>query len=147
MANQGYLGHKTHPTRARATDKARAFSFYTVCPSLYVLLPLSLSSFAPSLSLCLSLSAYYPSSYAPSASKVHRAGLLHYGIKAVGCTNTHTHQQHVGGCECVLCECVCVCVVTDVLYRLKICVTDNCGRQMASLNGIGQLTSRHQQIS
>lgn len=52
--------------------------------------------------------------------------------------------DHVWVRMCILC----VCVWSQMCsIDWKFCVTDNCGRQMASLNGIGQLTPGHQQIS
>lgn len=122
MANQGYLGRKTHP--AMATDKAKAFFFFS--PGRYV-------SFSVPVYCRLLSSFICPGRYKGATSLVASLRNQSRGLYKYTCVGASV--------------CVCICLVTDVLYRLKICVTDNCGSQMASLNGNGQLTPGHQLIS
>lgn len=117
MANQGYLGRKTHP--ARATDKARALFFSS---SLSLSLSLSFClSFCLSLRLLLSLFGSWqtvvPGRYKGATSLV--ASLRNQSREL--CKYTHV-------CVRVCVGAMCVCSVTDVCYRLKTCVTDNQAR-------------------
>lgn len=143
MANQGYLGRKTHP--ARATNKARAL-FFSLYLSLFLCSAVCLSV-CPSLCVCSPVGKLL----SQGDTKVQRAWLPHYGIKAVSSANTRksssqkNSKAHTCVCVCVW-ECdVCVFSVTDVCYRLKTCVTDNPARQKegATLSGNGQLTPGH----
>jgi len=107
MANQGYLGHKTHP--ARAIHKVEA-SFFSLLFS---------TSVCMSVCLLLSLSRYvYPRRYKGATSLV------------ASLRNQSRGPYKYISIMCV-CVCVCVCMATDVLYRLKICVTDKWAKQMA----------------
>lgn len=131
MANQGYLGRKTHP--ARATDKARAL-FFAPSPSLtFALLLCVCRSVCPSAFYCLCSAVGKLLSQGDT--KVQRAWLPHYGIKAVSSANTHekNSKAHMRVCVCV-CGCY-VCSVTDVCYRLKTCVTDNQARTGGGRHG------------
>lgn len=129
MANQGYLGRKTHP--ARATNKARAL-FFSLSLYLSVLCSVCVCLFVcPSLCVCSLVGKLL----SQGDTKVQRAWLPHYGIKAVSSANTRKSSRqmnskahtHVWMCVCV--RGWYVCSVTDVCYRLKTCVTDNPARQ------------------
>lgn len=123
MANQGYLGRKTHP--ARATNKARALFF-----SLY--LSLFLCS-AVCLSVCLSLCVCSPVGKLLSQgnTKVQRAWLPHYGIKAVSSANTRKSSSQKNSKAHT---CVCVCVYGSVgvcvfSHRCVLSIENLCDRQ------------------
>lgn len=113
MANQGYLGRKTHP--ARATNKAGALFFSRLSALLCVCLSVRLSV-CRSLCLCVSSSVRFYCRLCTQAgkllsqgdTKVQRAWLPHYGIKAVSSANTthskkntHTHVRVWAGAMCV----------------------------------------------
>lgn len=127
MANQGYLGRKTHP--ARATNKARAL-FFSLSLSLCALQCVCLSV-CLSVSLCLfaGWQTVVPGRYKGATSLV--ASLRNQSRELCKYTKEQQtdEQQSTHTCMDVCVRGWYVCSVTDVCYRLKTCVTDNPARQ------------------
>lgn len=142
MANQGYLGRKTHP--ARATNKARALFFslslsISLCSAVCV-------SVCPSLCVCSPVGKLL----SQGDTKVQRAWLPHYGIKAVSSANTRKSSRQMNS-KAHTCMCVCAWVVCVFSHRCVLSIENLCDRQPgqaeeaagATPSGNGQLTPGH----